>query len=147
MDKKLLVVDSEPLGRNIIRQTFNSICSIKFAPTLSRAEKILKSFQPGIVFFELRSADINQLSEMFHAVHIYSPESFVIVSVSENTDELERYARINSVFYYMIRPFNLNELWDAVSYGFRAIESRPQHSRCSVDYVLKIKKGMRKRVT
>jgi hypothetical protein len=48
-----------------------------------------------------------------------SYDSAVIISVSENTRELEKLIRSKNVFYYMLRPFNLKELWDAVESGAR----------------------------
>lgn len=115
---RLLIIDTEKFDRDIMNRIFGSTYSTDFAFSAEGAASAMKRFEPGVVFFELRQADIAQLALIFDAKAKYCPNSALIVAASENTRELERYARLNSVFYYMLRPFNLKELWDAIEWGF-----------------------------
>jgi DNA-binding NtrC family response regulator len=122
MNKKLLIIDSELFYREIMNRIFRSTYSVGFAKSVNEVGEVMKSFKPGVVFFELRQADRDQLTLVFSALKKFSSDSPLIVVVSENNRELERYARCNNIFYYMLRPFNLKELWDTIEYAFIAYE-------------------------
>lgn len=122
MNKKLLIIDSEPFYRDIMNRIFGSTYSVSFAKSVDEAGEVMKSFEPWAVFFELRQADRDQLTKVVDALKRYCSDSPLIVAVSENSRELEKYARCNNIFYYMLRPFNLKELWDAIECAFVAYE-------------------------
>jgi DNA-binding NtrC family response regulator len=122
MNKRLLIIDSEPFYRDIMNRIFGSTYSVGFAKNIDEAGEVMKIFEPGVVFFELRQADVNQLALVFDSLKGLRPDTPLIVAVSENNRELERYARENNIFYYMLRPFNLKELWDAIECGFVTYE-------------------------
>lgn len=119
MKNRLLIIDSEKFDREMMRLIFGKTYSIKLTKSISCAEKVSRSFDPAVVFYELRNNDIRQIFELFAAMEKISPDAAVIISVSENTRELEKLIRSKNVFYYMLRPFNLKELWDAVESGAR----------------------------
>lgn|GEM_PF-3292355 len=117
MKNRLLIIDSEKFDREMMRLIFGKTYSVKLTKSISCAEKVSRSFDPAVVFYELRNNDIRQIFELFAAMEKISPDAAVIISVSENSRELEKLIRSKNVFYYMLRPFNLKELWDAVESG------------------------------
>lgn len=119
MKSRLLVIDSEKFDREMMRSIFGKTYSVKLTKCVNDAAKVIKTFDPGVVFYELRNSDIRPINELFAAMEKISPDAAVIISVSENTRELEKLIRSKNVFYYMLRPFNLKELWDAVESGAR----------------------------
>jgi DNA-binding NtrC family response regulator len=123
MDRKLLVIDTEEFDRNMMGRIFGSTYSIAFAANGEESRSVMKEFVPGVVYFELRQADTAQFSRVFDAMVENCPHSALIVAVTENTREFERFIRSHNVFYFMLRPFNLKELWDAVESGFKAAEN------------------------
>lgn len=129
MNRKLLIIDTEKFDRDIMNRIFGSTYSVGFAASADEAGHAMETFDPRVVFFELRQADMKQLAQVFDALAKYCGDSVLIVAVSENTRELERYARSNNVFYYMLRPFNLKELWDAIESGFKIVEKNLHSQR------------------
>jgi DNA-binding NtrC family response regulator len=105
---------------------FGSTYSVGFATSANEAGHAMEIFEPGVVFFELRQADMGQLAQVVDALAKYCGDSALIVAASKNTRELEMFARSNNVFYYMLRPFNLKELWDAIECGFKSVEKKSQ---------------------
>lgn len=124
MKSRLLVIDSEKFDREMMRSIFGKTYSVKLTKCVNDAAKVIKTFDPGVVFYELRNNDIRPINELFVAIGKISPDAAVIISVSENTRELEKLIRSKNVFYYMLRPFNLKELWDAVDSGFTHFEKK-----------------------
>lgn len=122
MNNRLLIIDSEPFYRDVMNRIFGTTYSIGFGKSVDEAVAVMKIFEPGVVFFELRQADVNQLTLVVDSVKKLRLDTPLIVAVSENNRELERYARENNIFYYMLRPFNLKELWDAIECGFVTYE-------------------------
>jgi DNA-binding NtrC family response regulator len=122
MNKRLLIIDSEPFYRDMMDRIFGSTYSVWFAKSVDDSGEVIISIEPWVVFFELRQADMDQLTSIVDCLKKSSPYTKLIVAVSENSRELERYARCNNIFYYMLRPFNLKELWDAVECGFTSYE-------------------------
>lgn len=120
---KLLIIDNVKFDRDIMGCIFGATYSMAFAENIEKAEIIMKWFKPGVVFFELRQPNINQLSILIDTINLCCPDSALIVSVSINTKELERYARRNRVFYYLIRPSNLREIWESIEWGFKNVNS------------------------
>ena len=118
MENRLLVIDSEAFDSGIMRRIFSSISDVCLINSVTEIDSTLKSFKPDVVYFEMRLPQKDQLSKLFRVLKRKSPASLVIISVTENSVEIERYARINNVFYYLIRPFNLKELWDVIECGF-----------------------------
>jgi len=114
---RLLIIDSEKFDREMMNRIFGKTYSIKLTKDVHAAAKLMTSFDPAVVFYEMRNNDIRQINELFTAMGMISPDAAVIISVSENTRELEKLIRSKNVFYYMLRPFNLKELWDAVESG------------------------------
>lgn len=119
---RLLVIDSEKFDLEMMQRIFGKTYSVKLARSVNFATKVIQTFDPAVVFYELRNYDLRQINELFAAIGKISPDVAVIISVSENTRELEKYIRSKNVFYYMLRPFNLKELWDAVESGSRYFE-------------------------
>jgi DNA-binding NtrC family response regulator len=124
MHGKLLVIDSEPFYREMMDCIFGSTYSIWFAKNVYDAGEVMKYFKPGVVFFELRQADKSQLTLIVDSVRMFCPDTPLIVAVTGNNKELECYARENKTFYYMLRPFNLKELCDAVECAFVDYEKK-----------------------
>lgn len=119
MKNRLLVIDSEKFDREMMHRIFGKTYIVKLSRGVNYAEKVIGDFDPAVVFYELRNNDISQINELFAIMEKISPDAAVIISVSENTRELEKLIRSKNVFYYMLRPFNLKELWDAVESGAR----------------------------
>lgn len=119
---RLLVIDSEKFDREMMHRIFGKTYSVKLTKDINAAKMVVKNFDPAVVFYELRNNDIDQINNLFAAMGELSPDAAVIISVSENTRDLEKLIRSKNVFYYMLRPFNLKELWDAIESGSRHFE-------------------------
>lgn len=122
MKSRLLIIDSEKFDREMMNRIFGKTYSIKLTKDVHVAARMMESFDPSVVFYELRDNDISQINKLFAVMGKISPDAAVIISVSDNTRELEKLIRSKNVFYYMLRPFNLKELWDAVESGSRHFE-------------------------
>ena len=118
MNNRLLVVDNEPFDREIMRRIFMSLSIVGFADEPDKLREKLLDFSPHVIFYELRTPDEDSLKMFFSECKKHTPEALTILSITENSLELEKYARVSGVFYYLIRPFNLKELWDAVECAF-----------------------------
>lgn len=116
------MIDSEKFDREMMRRIFRKGYLVKLTKDMSAAAKVMKTFDPAVVFYELRNNDVRQINELFCEIGKKTPDAAVIISVSENTRELEKLIRSKNVFYYMLRPFNLKELWDAVDSGCKHYE-------------------------
>jgi DNA-binding NtrC family response regulator len=119
---RLLVIDSEKFDREMMHRIFGKTYIVKLSRGVNYAEKVIGDFDPAVVFYELRNNDISQINELFAIMEKISPDAAVIISVSDNTRDLEKLIRSKNVFYYMLRPFNLKELWDAVDSGCKHFE-------------------------
>lgn len=122
MKNRLLVIDSEKFDREMMHRIFGKTYIVKLSRGVNYAEKVIGDFDPAVVFYELRNNDISQINELFAIMEKISPDAAVIISVSDNTRDLEKLIRSKNVFYYMLRPFNLKELWDAVDSGCKHFE-------------------------
>lgn len=114
---RLLIVDTESFDREMMDRVFGTTYTVKLAKDVCDAKKVMKSFEPAVVFYEIRKNDAKQIDELFNVLETKYPGTAIIVSVSDNTRELEMKIRSRKLFYYMLRPFNLKELWDAVESG------------------------------
>jgi len=119
---RLLVIDSEKFDREMMYRIFGKTYLVKLTKDVHALKKVMESFDPAVVFYELRNNDIDKINELFTTVDKISPDAAIIISVSENTRELEKLIRSKNVIYYMLRPFNLKELWDVVESGSRHFE-------------------------
>jgi len=119
---RLLVIDSEKFDREMMYRIFGKTYLVKLTKDVHASKKVMESFDPAVVFYELRNNDIDKINELFTTVGKISPDAAIIISVSENTRELEKLIRSKNVIYYMLRPFNLKELWDVVESGSRHFE-------------------------
>ncbi len=118
MYNKLLIIDSESFDREVMAKIFSGTYELSYAVTVNECFAMCKEFLPDVIYFELRKPEIEQLDTVCNALREYRPGIPFIVSATENSLKLERFARVNGVFYYMIRPFNLRELWDSMASAF-----------------------------
>ncbi len=124
MKNKLLIIDSEPFDREVMAKIFSGTYELSYAVTVADCFSSCQEFLPDVVYFELRKPEMEQLETVCESLQKYRPGIPFIVSATENTLELERFARVNRVFYYMIRPFNLRELWDSMASAFYQVGYR-----------------------
>jgi len=124
MERRLLIIDTEEFDRNMMGRIFSSTYEMAYAACIEDAGKVMQEFKPGVVYFEVRCTDTGQFTAVADAMATYCPQSSLIVAVLDNSREFERFIRSREVFYYMLRPFNLKELWDAVESGFKVFEKK-----------------------
>lgn len=119
---KLLIVDESAFDRFVMEKVFSGFYELFFA--VNNPDSVIQCgrHQPDVVYYELRAPDLNALRSICDTVSGLSPSPPLIVAISENSVELERYARIRQVFYFLIRPFNLAELWDALESAFAFVK-------------------------
>ncbi len=116
--RKLLVIDSEPFDREIMAKVYSAEYFTLFAAYPNDCLDACVRFNPGVVVYEMRKPNIEALRLFCNAIIKFNPTLPFIVIVSHNTIELERFARLQGAFYYLIRPFNFQELWDALDAAF-----------------------------
>ncbi len=134
MHNKLLIIDSEPFDREVMAKIFSGTYELSYAVSANDCFVICKEFLPDVVYFELRKPEIKQLEIVCNALREYRPGIPFIISATENSLDLERFARVNRVFYYMIRPFNLKELWDSIASAFYKVGFREAKKKLFYNY-------------
>lgn len=130
MKGKLLVIDNEPFDREVMAKVFSQYYDIVFAEHPAECSDALIKFQPDVVLFELRVPKLGLLEMVCEAVKSCNPSIPMLVSVSYNNIELERYAREHKIFYFMIRPFNYKELCEALEAAFVRAGVGKETSKC-----------------
>lgn len=127
MNGRLLVIDNEPFDRKIMAKVFSAEYHVRFANNPQTSLEVCQEFQPQVLLFELRTRDQISLQEMCYVRDQYNPLIPLLVVVSNNAYELEQFARMQQVFYYLIRPFNFKELWDSLEDAFSYFNKRKMH--------------------
>ena len=132
MTKKLMIIDSEPFDREIAGKIFSSKYDLAFAENLFEFETSCEGFKPNVVLFELREPNEWQLREAAIVCKFRCPPLPLVLVISENSMELEATARSYGVFYCLIRPFNLKELWDVLDAAF-AFANKPDVHQAMIE--------------
>jgi DNA-binding NtrC family response regulator len=118
MKNKLLIIDTERFDRDIMVKIFKGKYVLSFAHNEETCERACQEYRPDVTLYEMREPQESHLSLVCESIRSVNPDIPLIVIASYNTIELERYARMQGVFYYLIRPFNLKELWDVLDAAF-----------------------------
>jgi DNA-binding NtrC family response regulator len=118
MPSKLLVINQEPFDREITRKIFHGKYELAFASNASELEPMLNFFSPEVILYEIMQDSIEQITDVLVKTGLQQYQPPLVLVISENSMELEKAARACGVFYCLIRPFNLKELWDALEAAF-----------------------------
>ena len=118
MAKKLMIIDSEAFDRDIARKIFSGKYEMAFAENLSEFQSSIDAIKPEVVLYELRTSNECELRDAIVATKLRGTPLPLVLVISENSVELEATARDYGVFYCLIRPFNLKELWDVLEAAF-----------------------------
>jgi DNA-binding NtrC family response regulator len=123
--KCLLIVDTSPFGREVLKKVFGSTYNIQFA--LGPQEPGLKgaSARPDAVLYQMRAPSVRNLEHLFGSLSERKWHIPVVVVSSSGSLPLERYARSQGVFFWMTSPYNLQELWDVVEAAVSTEEWAP----------------------
>ncbi len=119
MTNKLLIIESDHVERDAMSKVLNSNYETCFAEDIEDAKRYCHKFYPGVIFFNMPFSDIKLLQILKELIKECGKDIPVIVSVSDNSIEFERAVREEGVFYYLIRPLNLQELWDVLDAAFK----------------------------
>lgn len=115
MASKLLFVEPDSYDRDLFRKVFSDRHILQFAETIQALSFQVQAFCPHVVIVDIPVPDIPDLIRIFE-IHKGQPfRTPVILIVSENQFESEKFARIHGVFYYMIKPFTFRDLEEAIT--------------------------------
>lgn len=115
---KLLVINSDSFERDMMNRVFCSHFEVRLEENVWALSSVLRCFCPDVVLLESCSGALGQLTAACDALYDVDPHIPLLVSVNDNSKLLERNIRQKRVFYYMVRPYNLRELWDAVECAY-----------------------------
>lgn len=73
-----------------------------------------RALHPEVVYAEFRVPDIPSIRRLHDTFTYYHPLTPLIIATGNNNPDLEQFIRIRGMFYYLVRPFTLAELWDAL---------------------------------
>ncbi len=122
-DKCLLVMDSSPFGREVMKKVFGTVYKIRVSGGPLDLVDTDMVPEPDVLLYQMRVPSVRQLEMLFTYLNRAGWDSPVVVISSSGSLPLERYARTQGVFFWMTNPYNLQELWDVVEAAFGAAKS------------------------
>jgi len=118
MYNRLLIIDSEKFDREIARKIFSGKYKLDFVASVLDVNYKFMVSEPDVVLYEMRVPNIDDLADVIINTQSKNPPVPLVLIISENSIEIETFARIYKVFYCLIRPFNLKELWNVLESAF-----------------------------
>ncbi len=112
--KCLLIVDTSPFGREVMKKVFGSTYTIRFSRGSLEPTPEKETTKPDAVLYQMRTPSLRRLEQLFLYLSEREWRVPVVVVSSCGSLPLERYARSQGVFFWMTSPYNLQELWDVV---------------------------------
>jgi len=119
---KLHIIDSECFDREIMNKIFGNTYEISASENVKGFINNIEANVIDVIYYEFRKANLSELKMFCQTIKTIDKIIPWIIVISENSIEIEQYARINNAFYCMIRPFNLKELWDVIEAATNKLE-------------------------
>lgn len=119
MKSRLLIIESDEHERINLEKSFTDQYLIQFAADLFEAKVVYDEFRPQVLLADMPVPEIESFAELFRIQSNADYTIPVILTVSLNNIEVERFARENNVFYYMVNPIDYRELDEALDSAFR----------------------------
>ena len=120
MKAKLLVIEPDVFERDILSKVLSDRYDIYFSVNIKSAHETYQEVEPQIVLLHVQLPDIETLEEFCKIKKQWQVGLPVILIISENSLEFERYARTQNIFfYYMIKPYDFKELEEVLVSAMR----------------------------
>lgn len=120
-----MVIDDDLFDSMVMEKIFSEYYQVSIAENVQDFYCKYRKIRPQVIYYELRTPCSEMLQEIYGIIKSKPyMHPHLIIAATENTYDIEQFARINGVFYYLIRPFNLKELWDALESAFRDKEKK-----------------------
>jgi len=114
-EKRLLVIESYEYEIDSIDKELSDTFNIHFNSSLNKAFSTAPDFFPHAIFLQLNDSSLQILRNFFEEKGCTYPDVPVVIAVSNNNFALERCARQYNVTYYLIKPFEIDELISALN--------------------------------
>jgi signal transduction histidine kinase/DNA-binding response OmpR family regulator len=120
--KRCLVVDDNAINRRWLKDTLESWhCIVRVADSVTAAIDILKASADSQSPIDLLVLDKNmpeldgfQLMEMLNHQHISRPETILMLSSSDGSDDYERCKKLG-IEKYIVKPVRQDEIYNAIA--------------------------------
>ncbi len=124
MNGRVLIIEPDPYEIGILSKVFSGLFEIKFASDYKDAIEGLYEFDPEVVIYDVHVLNPDDLLRLNGAIKQCIYPVPVVLVVSDNNLEMERFARVQNVFFYLIRPYEFRVLEEALISAMRFSRER-----------------------
>ena len=108
--KKILIVDDDPLNRNLLKEVFiRKGHEMELAENGKVAIQLLQSHTFDLLFTDMKMPEKSGL-DVLHFVKKHHPQTIVIIMTAYGSVEDAVEAMKKGAFHYLIKPFSLEAL-------------------------------------
>ena len=124
MNGRVLIIEPDPYEIGILSKVFSGLYETQFAANYKDAIEGLYEFDPEVVIYNVHVLNPDDLLSLNGAIKQCNYPIPVVLVVSDNHIEMERFAREQKVFYYLIKPYEFRVLEDALIAAMRFSRER-----------------------
>ena len=120
MNQQVVCIESNTPEREVLHTFLMRKYSCVFFPQVKDVLPQLNTLEPALILYDMELAPPNEFVALKKSIgEKFTYEIPIVVMVSENSLEKERFARELQVFYYLIKPFELQELDEVIYHALK----------------------------